>query len=135
MEKIDRKTVEKMTQQLIESMRKRRNNKMNEKMNEKMNNQCKNYSDSNLLLNDAMLYNKRYDIFALEKNIYNLSMKTILQTQYLTADFCVKYILSNDYVSCIEDTYICVEDVLNAQKHITLADIKNLYRMKIYSYN
>lgn len=123
MEKIDRKTVEKMTQQLMESMRKRRNKNLNEKMTS----DCKKYTTMNMLLNDTMLRNKKYDIFTLEKNIHNLSMKTILYTQNLTAEFCVKYILNEYYASCVEDTYICVGDVLRAQKHLTLADIQNVY--------
>lgn len=123
MEKIDRKTVEKMTQQLMESMRKRRNKNLNEKMK----NDCKTYTTMNMLLNDTMLRNKKYDIFTLEKNIHNLSMNAILYTQNLTAEFCVKYILNEDYASCVEDTYICIGEVLRAQKHLTLADIQRVY--------
>lgn len=122
MEKIDKKTVEKMTQQLTESMRKR----INKNLNEKMKNDYKTYTTM-LLLNDTMLRNKKYDIFTLEKNIHNLSMKTVLYTQNLTAEFCVKYILNEDYASCVEDTYICIGEVLRAQKHLTLADIQYVY--------
>jgi hypothetical protein len=119
MEKITRKTVEKMNRQLYDTMEKRK----------RMTKQIEDVNKCNeLLLSDAMLRNKKYDISALEKNINNLSTKTLLYTQKLTADFCVKYILNYEYSSCVEDTYICIGDVLNAQKHITLADIDAAYR-------
>ena len=66
-----------------------------------------------------MLRCRQYDINVLEKNINNLSLKILLYTQKLTADFCAKYILNENYASCVEETYICARDVLNAQKHIT----------------
>jgi hypothetical protein len=119
MEKITRKTVEKMSRQLYDIMEKR---KRNAKQIEDVN-KC-----NDLLLSDAMLRNKKYDITTLERNINNLSIKTLLYTQKLTADFCVKYILNYEYSSCVEDTYICIGDVLNAQKHITLSDIDAAYR-------
>ena len=43
----------------------------------------------------------------------------ILHTQHLTPEFCIKYILSEDYASCVEETYICDKDVLYHQPHIT----------------
>ena len=119
MEKITRKTVEKMSRQLYDVMEKRRKNIT----------QIVNTTNSNdLLLNDSMLRKKKYDISTLEKNINNLSIKTLLYTQNLTADFCVKYILNDEYASCIEDTYICISDVLNAQNHLTVSDIATAYR-------
>ena len=123
MEKITKKTVEKMSQQLLDVMKKRKTQKL-QKMNER--NETNN-NDFSFLYNDNMLRNKKYDITTLERNINNLSMKTILHTQYLTPEFCVKYILNDKYASCIEDTYICIGNVLNAQKHITLDDIQNEY--------
>jgi hypothetical protein len=119
MEKITRKTVEKMSRQLYDIMEKRK--RMAKQIEDV--NKC-----NDLLLSDAMLRNKKYDISTLERNINNLSIKTLLYTQKLTADFCVKYILNYEYSSCVEDTYICIGDVLNAQKHITLADIDAAYR-------
>jgi hypothetical protein len=108
-----------MSQQLQNIMEKR---KRNAKQIEDVN-KC-----NDLLLSDAMLRNKKYDITTLERNINNLSIKTLLYTQKLTADFCVKYILNYEYSSCVEDTYICIGDVLNAQKHLTLSDIDAAYR-------
>jgi hypothetical protein len=119
MEKITRKTVERMSRQLYDVMEKRRKNIR------PIENTSKSYD---LLLNDSMLRKKKYDISTLEKNINNLSMKTLLYTQNLTAEFCVKYILNDEYASCIEDTYICIGDVLNAQKHLTVSDIATVYR-------
>ena len=78
-----------------------------------------------------MLRNKKYNIDLLEKNINFLSIKTLLYTQDLTADFCVKYILNDKYASCVEDTFIRVGDVLNAQKHITKKEIYEAFN-KIY---
>jgi phenylalanyl-tRNA synthetase alpha subunit len=121
MEKITKKTVEKMNQQLLEVHEKRMKNKLNAHLDDK----------KFILLNDSMLRKKKYDIEVLEKNIYNLSMKTLLYTQYLTADFCIKYILNEKYASCVEDTFLSMGDILNAQKHITRSSIYHAYN-KVY---
>ena len=122
MEKITKKTVEKMNQQLLEVHEIRMKNKLNVQRGE----------IKFILLNDSMLRKKKYDIEVLEKNIYNLSMKTLLYTQDLTADFCIKYILNEKYASCVEDTFLSMGDVLNAQKHITRSAIYQAYN-KVYS--
>jgi len=124
MEKITKKTVEKMNQQLLEVHEKRMKNKLNVQRGD----------TKFILLNDSMLRKKKYDIEVLEKNIYNLSMKTLLYTQDLTADFCIKYILNEKYASCVEDTFLSIGDVLNAQKHITRAAIYQAFN-KVYSEN
>jgi hypothetical protein len=121
MEKITRKTVEKMNQQLLEVHEKRMKNKLNAHRHE----------IKFILLNDSMLRKKKYDIEVLEKNIHNLSMKTLLYTQDLTADFCIKYVLNEKYASCVEDTFLSMGDVLNAQKHITRFAIYQAYN-KVY---
>jgi hypothetical protein len=59
-------------------------------------------------------------------------MKTLLYTQDLTAEFCIKYVLNEKYASCVEDTFLSMGDVLNAQKHITRAAIYQAYN-KVYS--
>ena len=117
MEKITKKTIEKMNRQLLEVREKRMKNKLN----------TENVNLQFILLNDSMLRKKKYDIELLEKNIHNLSMKTLLYTQNLTADFCVKYILNEKYASCVEDTFICMDDVLNAQKHLTKSSINEVF--------
>ena len=70
-------------------------------------------------IQDYDLKKNKYSITILEENINYLSIKTLLYTQVLTAEFCAKYILNDEYASCVEDTYICFYDVLQAQKHIT----------------
>ena len=70
----------------------------------------------------------KYDIKTLERNVDNLNMKTCVNTQILTAEFCVKYVLNEDYMSCIEDTY-CIDSgyVLKRQPHLTYAEILHEY--------
>lgn len=121
MEKITRKTIQKMNQQLLEVREKRMNNKLREQSE----------NGEFILLNDSMLRKKKYNIELLEKNIHNLSMKTLLYTQDLTPEFCVKYILNEHYASCVEDTFLCIGNVLDAQKHITRSDIYQAYN-KVY---
>jgi len=69
-------------------------------------------------INDQDLRKKKYSIDVLEQNIDNLSISTVLNTQILTPEFCVKYILNEEYASCVEETYICDFDVLQRQPHI-----------------
>ena len=119
MEKVTRKTIQKMNEQLFEVEQRRKERKMKileEKY--KLQNQSRAPNDF-IFLNDNMLRRKKYTIDLLEKNINFLSIKTLLYTQDLTPEFCVKYILNDKYASCVEDTFICIGDVLNAQKHIT----------------
>lgn len=75
------------------------------------------------------LRNEKYDIETLEKYVDDIHMKTCVNTQVLTAEFCVKYILNEDYMSCIEDTY-CIDTgyVLKRQPHLTLEDIRREYK-------
>ena len=75
-----------------------------------------------LLIDDDLRYNK-YSIAKLEENIDRLTNKMLLCTQRLTAEFCVKYILSEYCDSRIEDAYINVYDVLQAQPHITKEEL------------
>jgi hypothetical protein len=64
------------------------------------------------------LKNIKYSLDILKHNIYNLSLWEILKTQYLTPEFCVKYILNNDFQLTEEDEKITVNDVLKLQQHI-----------------
>ena len=59
-EKITKKTIQKMNQQLLEVHEKRMKNKLNPQRGE----------IKFILLNDSMLRKKKYDIEVLEKNIY-----------------------------------------------------------------
>lgn len=69
------------------------------------------------------LHTNKYSVEVLAFNIDRLDIKTILRTQKLTGEFCRNYILNEEYASCVEDTYICVGDVLLKQKHLCLEDI------------
>ena len=71
----------------------------------------------------------KYDIETLEKHVDSLNMKTCVNTQILTAEFCVKYVLNEDYMSCIEDTY-CIDTgyVLRRQPHLTYEEIMSEYK-------
>ena len=75
------------------------------------------------MITDQSLLKIKYYIEILEKNIDNLSITRILRTQILTPEFCIKYILNEDYASCVEETYICDIDVLHNQPHIKQSDL------------
>lgn len=75
------------------------------------------------MITDQSLLKTKYSIDILEKNIDNLSITRILNTQTLTPEFCIKYILNEDYASCVEETYICDIDVLHKQPHIKQSDL------------
>ena len=71
----------------------------------------------------------KYNIETLERNVDNLNMKTCVNTQVLTAEFCVKYVLNEDYMSCIEDTYCLTYGyVLQRQPHLTKEEIFEEYK-------
>ena len=74
-------------------------------------------------IQDYDLKKNKYSITILEENINYLSIKKLLYTQVLTAEFCAKYILNDEYASCVEETYICDIDVLHNQPHIKQSDL------------
>jgi hypothetical protein len=52
------------------------------------------------------------------------SIKEMLTNYKLTAEFCVKYILStDDYAASVEDSYYDTKDVLAYQPHITYDEL------------
>lgn len=79
----------------------------------------------NEFISDHDLRTGQYSISVLEENIDRLTNKTLLYTQKLTADFCVNYILNEEYSSCVEETYINAYDVLQAQLHITKEELSD----------
>ena len=80
-----------------------------------------------IVYNHQLRY-KKYDIVTLEYNIDRLSLRTLLATQKLTPEFCVKYILNyEEHGMCVEDSYICDGDILLYQKHITQQDLDDIY--------
>ena len=69
---------------------------------------------------DLISNRNKYSIEVLEANLQHLEVKHILQTQTLTAEFCFKYVLNEDYASCQEDLYLLdIGYVLYHQKHLT----------------
>ena len=79
---------------------------------------------SAIKITDRDLFTAKYDTKTLEDNIDDLDFKIILNTQILTAEFCVKYILNDDYASCVEDTYYFTDGkVLMKQTHLTQSDL------------
>ena len=61
------------------------------------------------LTNSKLRINK-YSIAKLEEDICHLNMKIIVNTQTLTIDFCVKYILNEDYAQCNEEVDLLTID-------------------------
>jgi hypothetical protein len=79
-------------------------------------------------ITNRSLLNNKYDIKTLEDNLDVLDFKILLRTQTLTAEFCVKYILNDDYASCIEDTYYFdYSRVLLHQTHLTAKQLDEAY--------
>ena len=75
------------------------------------------------------LYKNKYQLDILAENIMNLSGKSLLNTQTLTAEFCAKYILNDNYYEGVEEDYLYTGDfVLEKQKHISKEDL--LYWIK-----
>lgn len=73
--------------------------------------------------NISLEYNK-YSVDVLEKNIDKFSLWKLLKTQILDPQFCVKYILNDEFASCDEDTYIVWQDVIRLQPHILEKDLQ-----------
>jgi hypothetical protein len=74
------------------------------------------------------LRNQKYDVNILEQNINNLSLTILVNTQKLTPEFCVKYILNEDYMDCEEEKYLLTDGyVLSRQRHITQKDLDKAY--------
>jgi hypothetical protein len=83
-------------------------------------------------ITNSNLRQSKYSIEELEKNINNLNMKTIVNTQKLTIDFCVKYILNEDYAQCNEEVDILtIYYVMYNQPHLNELELIKFY----YSYN
>ena len=84
----------------------------------------------------ALFYtNYIYDIEFLEKYVNYFNEKTLLQTQMLTAKFCIIYILDMDIDNGIEDSYLFdIPYILSYQTHITKEEIYEAYN-KYFKYN
>jgi hypothetical protein len=69
------------------------------------------------------LYKNQYDYETLKANIYAVSLMDILKTQKITSDFCVKYILNEDFQFTDEDQSISMETVKQYQPHLSEIDL------------
>ena len=79
-------------------------------------------------ITNSMLRQHKYLIEELEKYINHLNMKTLVNTQKLTIDFCVKYILNEDYAQCNEEVDLLTPDyVLYNQPHLDKAELLDAY--------
>ena len=70
------------------------------------------------------LYNNQYNYETLKANIYAVSLIDILKTQKLTAEFCVKYILNENFQLLEEDQKITLESIKLYQPHILIIDLE-----------
>jgi hypothetical protein len=80
------------------------------------------------IINNKQLYNRKYNILTLEGNmaLLELNIVTLMRTQKLTSDFCVKYLIFNEEFSwCDEETYICDNTIILYQPHISQEDLIN----------
>jgi hypothetical protein len=96
-----------------------------------------------MIITKKDLYANQYDYETLKTNIYCVSLIDILNTQFLTAEFCIKYILNNKFQLTDEDQNITIELVKCMQPHLTEDDfikaelsvsIKRLNRERIDSF-
>jgi hypothetical protein len=71
------------------------------------------------------LNNNQYDLKTLKTYIYSVSLVDILKTQKLTADFCIKYILNEDFQILESDQNITIDLVLLHQTHISKKELLN----------
>ena len=73
------------------------------------------------------LIKNKYSMEELEANVNHLEIKHILHHQTLTAEFCAKYVLNEDYATCEEDLYLIdIGYVLYHQKHLTREMIEKI---------
>ena len=79
-------------------------------------------------ITNSTLRQHKYSIEDLEKYINDLNMKTIVNTQKLTIDFCVKYILNEEYAQCNEEVdLLTVHYVSYNQPHLDKTELLNAY--------
>jgi len=79
-------------------------------------------------ITNSTLRQHKYLIEELEKYIDNLNMKTLVNTQKLTIDFCVKYILNEEYAQCNEELDLLTPYyVLYNQPHLNKEELFDAY--------
>ena len=72
-----------------------------------------------MLISNEDLYERKYTYDELKNNIYAVSLLDILKTQDLTLEFCVKYILNEDFQLLDEDKTITINTVNKYQPHLS----------------
>lgn len=72
-----------------------------------------------VIITKDSLFKNKYDYDTLKTNIYAVSLTDILNTQILTVEFCVKYILNEDFQLCYQDKLITIDLVKKCQPHIS----------------
>ena len=77
------------------------------------------------LLNEDLVENT-HKIEDLIDNIYGVSLLQILKTQKLTPEFCVDYLLNEDFQLLEEEQYISAQLILKYQTHISFIDLLEL---------
>ena len=81
-------------------------------------------------ISDFDLCGTQYSIAVLTMHMHYLNKKVVLNTQYLTAHFCVRFILDMDIESGSEDSYYYDKNhILSRQKHITSEEFDKAYEL------
>ena len=78
-------------------------------------------------ISNELLKTNQYSIEIIEKNINELNLLTILTSQKLTPEFCIKYpylLNDNKYTKNDCDEEIYLHDILNYQTHITKEELE-----------
>jgi hypothetical protein len=73
------------------------------------------------------MYKNQYDCETLKKNIYAVSLLDILKTQTLTEEFCIKYILNEDFQFTEEEQNINVFLIQKYQPHINILSLLDYF--------
>jgi len=84
-------------------------------------------STSQEIISNESLKTNQYPIEIIEKNINNFNLLTILTTQKLTPEFCIKYLYllnNNKYTKNDCDEEIYLHDILKYQSHITKKELE-----------
>jgi len=74
-------------------------------------------------ITDIDLRKKKYSLDVLEKNVNHLSIKVLLHSQHLDADFCKKYILNEEYQFAKDYYTITIEYILKWQPHLSYKEL------------
>jgi hypothetical protein len=78
-------------------------------------------------ISNEHLETNQFSIEIIEKNINNFNLLTILTTQKLTPEFCIKYLYllnNNKYTKNDCDEEIYLHDILKYQSHITKKELE-----------